>query len=128
VGNGQDTALEQRDERKESALRQRGAGISRSRAKCLRRASSPGVASLPAQSGHELFALGRTPQTVTVVPSDFLGGNGQFYARVVDLQEADATRSYQQALWLADLDFAGAFGCALYRGPLFQPLHGVFRP
>lgn len=78
------------------------------------------------QSGDALFALVRTPQTVIALPPDFL--SGQFYTKIADIQESDITLSYEESLWLANLHFAEAFGCALYRGRLFQPLKGVFRP
>lgn len=81
-----------------------------------------------AQSGDELFALVQTLQTATVAPTGLVGGNGCFYAKVADAQEADTTVSYQRALWLTNLYFGRVSGCALYRGRLFQPLKGVFRP
>lgn len=89
---------------------------------------SPGIPLSVAQSGGELFALVRTRHTVSVVPQDFFGGNGLFYDKVAEFQESDVALSYQEALWLANLDFGQQFGCALYAGRLFEPLKVVFRP
>ena len=80
------------------------------------------------QSGEALFALVRSMQTVTIVPYDFLGGNGQFYAKLVDTMETNPRLSYQQALWLTNLRFARVFRIGLYRGQLYEPLRGVFQP
>jgi hypothetical protein len=79
-------------------------------------------------SGSTLFALVRTPVTVSVAPPNFVGGNGQFYGQVLAFYEAEATRTYQEALWQTNLYFCREFGLAFYQGELFQPLEAVFRP
>lgn len=88
----------------------------------------PAIPLSVAQSGEELFALIRSRRTVSVIPYDFLGGNGQFYAKLADMMETNPRLSYQQALWLTNLHFAQSFKIGLYRGRIFGPLRGVFQP
>lgn len=80
------------------------------------------------QSGTHLFGMLRTNGTSPVVPLTLLGGNGDFYGKVLALQESETDMTYQEALWLANLHFGAVFRYALYRGEHDQPLKAVLRP